>query len=657
LRFWLCSGEPFPKVLLESLLNSAAQGSTVLNTYGTTEVAGDVTWAAYDANSALPSGETVPIGKAIPPNVIHLLDPQTLQHVQPGETGEIFVEGPHLAVGYHKRQEENNERFIALPSLGIKRCFRTGDFGKLDRDSMIQYAGRKDQQVKVHGQRVEVLQVESALKDALLEVAPEGSKGLSPACAIMAVPSERDPGSYRLLAFVEPADSKGNACPLDPPKLKELMRRSLLPAHIPESVSAISALPKLVNGKLDRMTLKKTAMEQAGKEGADAGVSEELDSFGQIRRILIEHIESRRIVGTINTMALFTVVISHWAYTYRHPGLHFDVDISHWAEIAARRMFQTADDVAILMAGVAALHGMGDETKFNFGMWEPFFILGWTVIHVSIQLFMPAEGWMGYLYFLPLLFCGRMWVILWHKMLKLLGYSNNHVTDLLSTFVVVAMWILRNTTVESWWTPMYNQLIIPLPPYVKDWCYVPLYCFGFYYGPTLTKSAIKLPVSLRCLVGTVIFALAVALREFTKVPFGPDQPHRPVSQDAEAFFINLCFVAGSWVCLACLPSGFDLTLQGPQALSIYILHLFYMPQALHGLGCFGVNLVPSISDLMLLAPKSNPYLNGFFELLALCGYIVAFMVAVVFLSAKLGSLAAEGVRQARTLATSDKLGI
>lgn len=77
-----------------------------------------------------------------------------------------------------------------------------------------------------------------------------------------------------------------------------------------------------------------------------------------------------------------------------------------------------------------------------------------------------------------------------------------------------------------------------------------------------------------------------------------------------------------------------------------------MPLALHGLGLFGVNLVPSISDLMLLAPKSNPFLDGFFELLALCVYVVAFMAAVVFLTGKLGSLATEGSRQARKLVTA-----
>jgi len=644
LRFWLCSGEPFPKELLESLLKSAAPGSRVLNTYVTTEVAGDVTWAAYDSSANLPSGDMVPIGKAIPPNVVHLLDPQTLKHVPAGETGEIFIEGPHLAVGYHKRPEENQERFVAIPALGIKRAFRTGDFGKLDGDSMIQYAGRKDQQVKVHGQRVEVLQVECALNDALLETSPDGKKGFKPACAVMAIPSKEDPGSYRLFAFVEPADNNGKECVLNDAKLRELMKRSLLPAHIPEQIVPIKALPRLVNGKLDRMTLKQVASEQGDLEpSAGGGVTEELDSFGQIRRILSEHVDGRRIVGTVNAMALFTVILSHWAWTYGHPGMHFDINIPPWVDQWSFRIFHTVDDVAVLMTGVAALHGMGDESKFKFSMWEPCFILGWFVIHISIELFMPPEGWIAYLYFLPLLFCGRMWVILWNKMLKMLGTNDTRATDALSLCIITTLWLIRDTSLLSWWLPVYGQIKAPLPQYVSDWQYVPFYVFGFHFGPVVAKTASKLPISMRCLAGIALMSLGVFALFRSHIAFGPNGgflAHRPFYHDVLALLINAWFDLGLWICVACLPGWFNLTIQGPGALAIYILHLFFMPCALHGWGAFGVNLFPSISDLMLLVSHVHAPLNGAFEILILSLYIIGFMVMIISVSGKAASLVA-----------------
>jgi len=632
LRFWLCSGEPFPKELLEGLLKNTSPGSTVLNTYGTTEVAGDVTWAAYGGSTgaALPSGDMVPVGKAIPPNVVHLLDPETLQHVPAGETGEIFIEGPHLAVGYHKRPEENAERFIALPGLGVKQAFRTGDFGKLDADNMIQYAGRKDQQVKVHGQRVEVLQVECALGDALLDSSPDPSKGIKPACAVMAIPSEKDPGSYRLLAFVETDGS------LDDPKLRTLMKRSLLPAHIPESIIAIKPLPKLVNGKLDRMALKQVAASHASK-AEESGVKEELDSFGQIRKILLDHIDGRRIVGTLNAVSLITVVASHWFYTEDVLGMDVGVKSPKWTEKAADWWFLTgAHDVACLMAGVGALHGMGDDSKFKLSVFEPAFLFCCLLIHVGYELFLPPECWIGHLYFLSVMLVARLWVMAWHAMIKLVG-TNNDATDVLSVLMAAFVFIFRNTHVLSWWTPLFNVLTRPVAPvYVGSYQFLSIYGFGFYFGPRIIKKASSFPVILRLLSGLCLFIVsAIAL---TKFDFETGVP----GKEAYELFLRFVYIASMWIFVAGLPAWIDVTLPGPTQLICYVMHMPFMPMALHGFTFFHINIFPSFPDILVLAGKAPSPIDGIGQILVLVGYIVGYFIFIVCAWQWLGSAVSGG---------------
>jgi len=320
--------------------------------------------------------------------------------------------------GYFNRPEDNEARFIELPGLGIKRAFRTGDFGKFDEEMQIHFLGREDQQIKVHGQRVDVLHVEFALNEALLANSKE--EGIVKlACAVMAIPSKRYPGSYRLLGLVE------TTMHIDDEKLRQHMLGFLLPGHIPESFVALDALPKLINGKLDRVALKQLSIKLAGTE--KTSVVQERDSFGVLRNILAEHIDARRVIGTMCTLGLFVVIFGHWTPLTRIP----------WVVQSVSALRLVSDD-ALLIVGIGALHGMGDQSKFDFSAHEPCFLVCWLVIHF---MFVALDNvkMLDTIWFLPILLLACTWAILWHKMLRTFGRENTATTNTVSMLTVACM--------------------------------------------------------------------------------------------------------------------------------------------------------------------------------------------------------------------------
>ncbi|MGW3517518.1 non-ribosomal peptide synthetase [Streptomyces hydrogenans] len=150
----------------------------LVNGYGPTET---TTFAAYfDCTDANLAGlDRVPVGFALQETSLHLLDAE-LREVPAGETGELCVGGPGVALGYLARPELTKERFVTLPSTG-ERIYRTGDTGRLLASGAVELFGRTDRQVKLRGFRIELEEIERAamvcgLADAaFVEKAGEGA--------------------------------------------------------------------------------------------------------------------------------------------------------------------------------------------------------------------------------------------------------------------------------------------------------------------------------------------------------------------------------------------------------------------------------------------------------------------------------------------------
>lgn len=204
--------------------------------YGSSET-GPIASHFLGAATRLESGP-VPVGRPYEGVEVRLLDEEG-RDVAPGEIGEITVRSRHLALGYWKREALTRERFLPDPAGGEERIFRTGDLGQLRPDGLLVHRGRKDFQVKIRGNRVEVGEVEEALR---------ALPGVEDA-AVAA--SEGPDGEKRLVGYVVWTGRPGSA-----KALRDGLSRSL-PAHmVPAAFVALPALPLTARGKVDRAALK-----------------------------------------------------------------------------------------------------------------------------------------------------------------------------------------------------------------------------------------------------------------------------------------------------------------------------------------------------------------------------------------------------------------
>ncbi|MFI5798219.1 non-ribosomal peptide synthetase [Streptomyces sp. NPDC051677] len=159
-----------------------------------------------------------------------------------GERGEIAIAGPVLAHGYLGRPGPTGDRFVPDP-LGPpgSRRYLTGDHGRMEPDGLVHFLGRGDGQVKIRGHRVEVGEVEAAVK------ALPG-----PADAVVVVNEEPGVGR-RLVAYVLTGGSGGSGGP--PGDARARLAETLPEYMVPVAVIAVDAFPTTPSGKTDRAAL------------------------------------------------------------------------------------------------------------------------------------------------------------------------------------------------------------------------------------------------------------------------------------------------------------------------------------------------------------------------------------------------------------------
>jgi amino acid adenylation domain-containing protein len=235
LKLWSCSGEVLPADLAKRFL-AAFPDAKLLNIYGSSEVAADVTWHEVGAQNGTGS---VPIGRPISNTQIYLVD-EGFHPVPIGVRGQILVGGDGLASGYWNRPELTAERFVSnqLAPTQSPRLYCTGDLGRYRAHGDIEYLGRIDSQVKLRGMRIELREIEAVLASHPLV----GE-------AVIALHGEGEQQS--LVAYLVPRNGQ-------PPGVRELGRflRSKLPDHMaPASYRLLRQMPLLPSGKVNRKAL------------------------------------------------------------------------------------------------------------------------------------------------------------------------------------------------------------------------------------------------------------------------------------------------------------------------------------------------------------------------------------------------------------------
>jgi amino acid adenylation domain-containing protein/thioester reductase-like protein len=158
LRLVMLSGDWIP-VQLPKRLRALWPGARVVSLGGATEAS---IWSiAYEVEEVEASWESIPYGYPLANQRFHVLD-ERMEARPEWVTGQLYIGGEGLAREYWRDEEKTRSSFIEEPRTG-ERLYRTGDLGRYRPDGSIEFLGREDTQVKVHGFRVELGEIEAAL--------------------------------------------------------------------------------------------------------------------------------------------------------------------------------------------------------------------------------------------------------------------------------------------------------------------------------------------------------------------------------------------------------------------------------------------------------------------------------------------------------------
>lgn len=207
----------------------------LINMYGITETTVHVTYRRILAADVSVETESL-IGEPIPDLTLYLLD-RNLLPVADGEPGELCIGGAGVSLGYLRRPELNEQRFIPDPFGGNEgRLYRSGDLARRRPDGELVYIGRADRQVKINGFRIELGEVEATLAHC---------PGVTQACVKV---HSGDDGKNVLVAYF--LGNKVDA------RTVSLFMAGSLPVHMrPAHYIALASMPLNINGKVDTNAL------------------------------------------------------------------------------------------------------------------------------------------------------------------------------------------------------------------------------------------------------------------------------------------------------------------------------------------------------------------------------------------------------------------
>lgn len=202
-------------------------GGVQLNVYGPTEC---TLFSTSGPMAATTPWHTVPIGTALDGVRTYILD-QDLNPVPAGETGELFLAGEGVAVGYVGDGRQTAERFLPDLVVAGERMYATGDRVRMLAGGELDFVGRTDAQLKIRGFRVEPAEIESRL-----QAHPE----------VDAAYAGLDPAGRLVAAFLGPAD---------PAALLSALRAELPQYQVPARLLRVESLPLTSRGKVDLAAL------------------------------------------------------------------------------------------------------------------------------------------------------------------------------------------------------------------------------------------------------------------------------------------------------------------------------------------------------------------------------------------------------------------
>jgi len=243
-RFIHLGGETITMIEIDLYRAHSSPSCLLITSLGSTE-AGMLTYFPIDHYMPL-DRDIIPVGLPLPDKAILLLN-ENGEPVAPGEIGEIVINSHYIADGYWKQPAWTAQQFHVDPQDKRRRIFASGDLGRWREDGLLEYRGRKDDQVKIHGYRIELAEIRSTLyqhpniKDAY----------------IVARTSPNSPDEKQLLAYIVPDTRQA----INGKSLRQFLTSRLPDYMVPARFVFLEALPLNPNGKIDARALPEPSRE------------------------------------------------------------------------------------------------------------------------------------------------------------------------------------------------------------------------------------------------------------------------------------------------------------------------------------------------------------------------------------------------------------
>ena len=241
MRTFLFCGETLTNRTAERLIEAFPKAE-VYNTYGPTESTVAVTGILVTPDVSA-THSPLPVGRPKPGTIIRIVDEQG-NDVPQGNKGEIVIVGDSVSVGYFHDEERTRKAFSTYDVDGtIMRAYRTGDEGYLD-DDLLFYSGRIDLQIKMHGYRIEIEDIEANIAK------------LPGVVRVAVLPVRKPDGTVRSLSAYLVMDAPAETfTSKDARELRKQLASSLPTYMIPKRIRIVDDLPVTNNGKIDRKKL------------------------------------------------------------------------------------------------------------------------------------------------------------------------------------------------------------------------------------------------------------------------------------------------------------------------------------------------------------------------------------------------------------------
>ena len=287
----LCAGEPFPFSLAQQFASLDRTDLTVYNAYGPTETSFICTATPVSLNTS--SCGPIAAGHPLPNYSVYVVDGR-LRPLPVGIQGEIYIGGPGVGLGYLNQPELTSARFVPNvldkpkdDAWSWKTMHRSGDLGRWREDGQLLVEGRIDTQVKLHGLRIDLAEVEHAILDV--------ADGELCEAVVSVRRSSLDEPEF-LIAHVVFAQADNNTQHLGAiqSRLSERLPKYMCPAMF----VSLDKMPMTTSGKLDRRLAAELPLPSDGNRLGDGEEKEQVvtltDTETRLKRIWEESLGLQR---------------------------------------------------------------------------------------------------------------------------------------------------------------------------------------------------------------------------------------------------------------------------------------------------------------------------------------------------------------------------